>query len=144
MGRDGLYLANATVLLTHQIDAAFWHEWDLFGLPGGAPLFVLTNLPIVFAVLWGAQALARGRAGGVVMSWALVASGAIAIGLHGAFLASGHVAFRAPVSLGLLAATGVLSLAQASVLLLSCDARLSRPPNERSHGVRSETHAGRT
>ena len=144
MGRDGLYLANATVLITHQIDAAFWHEWDLFGLPGGAPLFVLTNLPIVFAVLWGAQALAHGRVGGIVMSWALVASGAIAIGLHGVFLASGHVAFRAPVSLGLLAATGVLSLAQASVLLLSRDVRLSRPPNERSHGVRSETRAGRT
>jgi hypothetical protein len=116
MGRDGLYLANATVLLTHQIDAAYWHEWELFGLPGGAPLFVLTNLPMVFLVLWGARALALGRVGGIVMSWALVASGAIAIGLHGYFLLSGYDAFRTPVSLGLLAATLVLSLAQAVAL----------------------------
>jgi hypothetical protein len=113
MGRDALYLANATVLLTHQIDAAYWHEWELFGLPGGAPLFVLTNLPMVFLVLWGARALALGRRAGLVMSWALVASGAIAIGLHGVFLLRGHDAFRAPVSLGLLAATLALSCAQA-------------------------------
>lgn len=117
MGRDGLYLANATVLLTHQIDAAYWHEWELFGLPGGAPLFVLTNLPTVFLVVWGAHALALGRTAGIVMSWALVASGAIAIALHGYFLLSGYDAFRAPVSLGLLGATLVISFAQALVLL---------------------------
>jgi len=123
MGRDGLYLANATVLITHQIDAAFWHEWELFGLPGGAPLFVLTNLPMMFAILWGAQALALGRIGGIVMSWALVGSGAVAIGLHGWFLLRGHDAFRAPVSLGLLAATGVISALQAAALLRSRTAR---------------------
>jgi hypothetical protein len=121
MGRDGLYLANATVLVTHQIDAAFWHEWELFGLPGGAPGYVLTNLPMMFAILWGARALALGRLGGVVMSWALVGSGAIAIVLHGWFLLQGHDAFRAPVSLGLLAATGVISALQA-VALLRADA----------------------
>jgi hypothetical protein len=112
MGRDGLYLANATVLLTHQIDAAYWHEWELFGLPGGAPLFVLTNLPMVFAVLWGARSLALGRLGGWMMSWALVASGAIAIILHGYFLLQGYEAFSTPVSLGLLGATLVLSVMQ--------------------------------
>ena len=63
MGRDGLYLANATVLITHQIDAAFWHEWELFGIPGGAPVYVLTNVPMMFAILWGARALALGRIG---------------------------------------------------------------------------------
>ena len=30
-----LFLLNATVLITHQIDAAFWHEWELFHIPGG-------------------------------------------------------------------------------------------------------------
>lgn len=25
-----LYLANATVLITHEIDSAYWHEWELF------------------------------------------------------------------------------------------------------------------
>ena len=130
MGRDGLYLANATVLLTHQIDAAYWHEWELFGLPGGAPLFVLTNVPMVFLVLWGARALALGRTAGIAMSWALVASGAVAIGLHGFFLLRGYDAFRAPVSLGLLAATLALSCAQA--LALATRSRESAAPSARS------------
>jgi uncharacterized protein DUF6713 len=33
-----LFLLNSTVLLTHQIDAAYWHEWNLFLLPGGNQL----------------------------------------------------------------------------------------------------------
>jgi hypothetical protein len=36
---ETLFFANAVVLLTHQIDAAFWHEWVLFGLPGGIQFF---------------------------------------------------------------------------------------------------------
>lgn len=25
---------NAALLVTHEIDAAYWKEWELFGLPG--------------------------------------------------------------------------------------------------------------
>ena len=125
--RDALYVANASVLLTHQIDAAYWHEWELFGLPGGAPFFVLTNVPMVFVVVWGAYALALNRTAGIVMSWALVASGLIAFGLHGFLLARGHAAFDAPVSLALLGATLVISVAQGIVL-----ATRSRGPEVRS------------
>lgn len=114
--RDGLYLANASVLLTHQIDAAYWHEWELFGLPGGAPLFVATNVPIVFLVVWGAWTLALGRRAGIVMSWVLASSGAIAVLLHALFLLRGQAPFRAPVSIALLAATLVISGAQAIAL----------------------------
>jgi hypothetical protein len=114
--RDALYLANASVLLTHQIDAAYWHEWELFGVPGGAPLFVVTNVPMVFLVVWGAHALALDRTAGIVMSWALMATGFIAFGLHALFLARGYPAFDAPVSLGLLGATLVISIVQAVAL----------------------------
>ena len=114
--RDALYLANASVLLTHQIDAAYWHEWELFGVPGGAPFFVLTNVPMVLVVVWGAYALALNRTAGIVMSWALVATGFIAFGLHSFFLARGHPEFDAPVSLALLGATLVISVAQGAVL----------------------------
>jgi hypothetical protein len=128
--RDALYVANASVLLTHQIDAAYWHEWELFGLPGGAPFFVLTNVPMVFVVVWGAYALALNRTAGIVMSWALVASGLIAFGLHSFFLARGYSAFDAPVSLALLGATLVISVAQGAVLVRrsrGSDARSVRP-----------------
>ena len=129
-GREALYLANASILLTHQIDAAYWHEWELFGLPGGAPLFVLSNVPMVFLVVWGAHALALGRTAGLVMSWALVVSGLIAFCLHTFFLVRGYAAFDAPVSLGLLGATLIISVAQGLALARrsrECGAPSARP-----------------
>lgn len=38
-----LFLLNSTVLFTHQIDAAYWHEWNLFHLPGGNQLNLILN-----------------------------------------------------------------------------------------------------
>jgi hypothetical protein len=34
-----LYLLNAALLFTHEIDSAFWKEWDLIGIPGGIKFF---------------------------------------------------------------------------------------------------------
>lgn len=115
---DGLYLANATILLTHQIDAAYWHEWTLFGMPGGVQLFLLLNLPILFLILHGTTALALGLGSGVVISWVVVCCGLFAFGFHSFHLLRGDEAFTLPVSLGLLAATLVLSVAQAASLLV--------------------------
>jgi hypothetical protein len=114
-----LYLLNAAVLITHEIDSAFWHEWELFGIPGGVQLFLGINLALVIVVLYGQQALALGSTSGVVLSWALVVGGLFAATIHGAFLLQGSQAFRNPVSLALLGATFVLSVAQAAVLVVA-------------------------
>ncbi|NJL40487.1 MAG: hypothetical protein HC840_17855 [Leptolyngbyaceae cyanobacterium RM2_2_4] len=113
-----LYLVNATILITHQIDAAYWHEWDLFRMPGGIQLNLLLNIPLVMLVLFGQQCLTQGRAAGFVFSWLLVAGGIIAVSIHSYFLLQGDDAFRLPVSLGLLASTFLLSLAQAIALFM--------------------------
>lgn len=118
---ETLFFANAVVLLAHQIDAAFWHEWVLFGLPGGIQFFLLLNLPIIALVLYGQRSLALGRPSDKTFSWALAASGLFAAVFHGVHLLSGEEAFRLPFSLTLLAATFVLSLAQALVLMLLKD-----------------------
>ena len=68
-----LYLLNAAVLITHEIDSAYWHEWELFGMPGGIQLFLVLNLLLVMLVLYGYQTLVQGRASGLVFSWLLVA-----------------------------------------------------------------------
>lgn len=114
-----LYLVNATVLITHQIDAAYWHEWDLFRIPGGIQLNLLLNIPLVMLVLFGQQCLTQGRTAGLVFAWLLVAGGLIAVSIHAYFLWQGDDAFRLPVSLGLLAATFLLSLVQAIALFMS-------------------------
>lgn len=114
-----LYLLNASALLTHEIDSAYWHEWNLFGLPGGIQLFVVLNMFLVMFVLYGLQALAQDRTSGIVFSWVLVAGGLFAGLMHGFFILSGDPAFRLPVSIFLLAATFVISLIQAAALLIA-------------------------
>jgi len=112
-----LYLLNAAVLITHEIDSAYWHEWKLFGIPGGIQVFLAINLLLVIVVLYGHQALAMGRSSGIIYSWLLVAGGLFAVGIHTYFLLKGSEAFRLPASLVLLLATLVFSLAQARALV---------------------------
>jgi hypothetical protein len=114
---EALFFANAVVLLAHQIDAAYWHEWTLFGLPGGIQFFVLLNLPIIALLLYGQRSLALGRASGKVLSWGLAAAGLFAVVFHGFHLLQGDEAFRLPFSLALLAATFMLSLSQVMCLV---------------------------
>lgn len=108
-----LYLANAAVLILHQIDAAYWHEWDLFGIPGGNQVNLILNLPIVILVLYGHQALAQGQAVGLRLYWLLVVTGLFTVSIHSYFLMQGSEAFWQPVSVAILTATLLLSLAQA-------------------------------
>jgi hypothetical protein len=112
-----LYLLNAAVLITHEIDSAYWHEWELFGIPGGIQVFLCINLVLVIVILYGHQALALNRASGFVLSWVLVAGGLFAFIIHSFFLLKGSEAFRLPASFALLIATFVLSLAQAAALI---------------------------
>jgi len=112
-----LYLLNAAVLITHEIDSAYWHEWVLFGVPGGIQVFLGFNLILVAVILYGHQALILNRASGLALSWMLVAGGLFAAIVHSYFLLRGGEEFRLPASLGLLAATFVLSLGQGAALL---------------------------
>jgi hypothetical protein len=114
---DWLYFINATVLLIHQVEAAYWHEWRLFHLPDSLTLFLLMNIPIVALVLYGVRALAENRAVGLKISWALVAAGLFAAIFHGVYLWQGDQAFTLAISSTLLAATALLSLAQCFCLL---------------------------
>lgn len=119
--RDGmherLYAANATVLLAHQVDAAYWHEWTMFGMSGGIQLFVLLNVPIILLVLAGVRALASGHPSGRALSLVLAGAGGFAAVFHGIHLVLGRGEFTLPVSLALLGATALLSPAQLWVAL---------------------------
>lgn len=117
-----LYPAVASLLVVHEIDSAFWREWDLFGLPGGEPGFLLVHLPLLAAVFWGHRQVVAGRRAGAWASLCLAAAGLLAPALHSAFLAAGRPEFRAAASLAVLGATGL-----ASLLLAVAAARALRP-----------------
>jgi len=107
-----LYLLNATLLICHEIDSAFWHEWRLFHLPGGIQLFVLLHLLLLPLVLYGYREVCRQGAKARLASAALACTGIFAALIHGAFIAMGDQAFTLPLSLGLLMATLFVSLLQ--------------------------------
>src|SRR5512133_1501827 len=118
-----LYPLTAALLIVHEIDSAYWREWELLGLPGGVEAFLLIHLPLALLVLWGqAEVAARSRAG-FWMSVAVGAAGILTAAIHFAFLLRGAVEFRTPGSLAVIGASALAGLA-----LLASTATASRLP----------------
>ena len=80
-----LALANAALLAVHQIDSAFWHEWDMFGLPGGNQLNLILNIPLVGLVIHAYGRVASDA--GAARRWQILiaALGFLTVGIHTAF-----------------------------------------------------------
>jgi uncharacterized membrane protein len=114
-----LYLANAVVLITHEIDSAYWHEWELFNLPGGIQLFLILHIGLVGLVLYGYRLVILWGRAAKLCSYVLASSGILAVLIHGIFLLMGAPQFRSHISLILLAATLFLALAQIVVVSTS-------------------------
>lgn len=112
-----LYLINGTLLITHEIDSAFWKEWELFRLPGGISLFLLIHIPMIFFVMLGLTWLFHQSPAGLIMSLILSAGGLFAFVVHTYHLRRGRPEFRTVVSVAILIATLITSLAQGMVTL---------------------------
>ena len=112
-----LYMTNATLLLVHEMDSAYWHEWELFRLPGGIAGFLVIHLPLVMVVFWGLVRLDRRSPAGLLMTLVLAAAGIFAFGVHMYFIRKGRPEFRTPVSIGILAAALAASLSSGGLAL---------------------------
>ena len=110
-----LYLVEASLLIAHEVDSAYWREWELFRLPGGAPLFVLVHVPLAMVVLVGLVLVREQRTPGLVMSGVVAAAGIGGCALHAAFLRHGRREFAVPASLAVLGAMLVCGLVQLGV-----------------------------
>lgn len=113
-----LFILNAVVLITHQIDAAFWREWEMFRIPGGNQTNLLLNLPIIALVLYALREVCRETANASRAQWLIVFLGYLTIAVHATFVSLGNEQFLQPMSIALLVATGVLSSAQIVMLWL--------------------------
>jgi hypothetical protein len=112
-----LYLVNAVTLTVHEIDSAYWKEWELFRLPGGLTGFLLLHFPLLSLVLYGLVLVDRGANAGHIFSLALSLAGIFAFSIHTYFLGQGREEFKTPASLAILWATLLLSLIQLGVTL---------------------------
>lgn len=107
-----LYIINATLLIVHEIDSAYWKEWDLFGIPGGIGLFLFLHVLLIPPILWGLVKVVLRSPSGLIFSIILGLVGIIAFCLHTYFLRQGRPEFRTPASISVLGATLVASLLQ--------------------------------
>jgi hypothetical protein len=107
---DRLYILTTTLLLAHQIDSAYWREWNLFGIPGGIQVFVLLNVLITLPFLAGLAAVARRARAGVGFALALALVGIATFSIHVWLALRGHSEFGLPASWVILCGTLLSSL----------------------------------
>lgn len=107
-----LYVGNIALLTTHQADAAYWHEWDVFGVPGGISFFLAFNFGAVALVAAGLVRVAEGAPSARRTAVLCAALGLVTVALHAVFLWLDRTAFWTPSSMGVLLGVVVLSIAQ--------------------------------
>ena len=110
-----LYLINATLLINHEIDSAYWKEWELFKLPGGITGFLLIHFVLLFVILYGLVLVARHSMAGLIVSVILCLGGIFAFSIHTYFLKKGRSEFDSPISKFILVAMLIVSVVQLSV-----------------------------
>lgn len=113
-----IYLINLALLITHEIDSAFWHEWELFHLPGGIQLFLLINLALIFLFLIGAEPVINKEKSGKTFSYLLAIIGILAFFIHLFFILNGNAKFLLPVSILILLLIFLTSVVQLILLNL--------------------------
>ncbi len=112
-----LYLSNSVLLINHEIDSAYWKEWELFKLPGGMTGFLLAHFPLLLFILYGLVLVSRSSLSGLIFSLILSLSGIFAFSIHTYFLKKGRNEFDKPISKFILMATLIVSIVQLAVTI---------------------------
>ncbi|MGD8353894.1 MAG: hypothetical protein PVJ01_06975 [Pseudomonadota bacterium] len=110
-----IYLINAVVLINHEIDSAYWKEWELFRLPGQITGFLLLHFPMLVFVLYGLVLVREGSRAGLWCSLILAGCGIFAWSVHTWFIKRGREEFTTWISRFILQCTVLLSLMQAVI-----------------------------
>jgi hypothetical protein len=113
-----LYLVNAVLLINHEIDSAYWKEWELFKLPGGITGFLIIHFPLLFLVLYGLIEVYKQSDTGLILSLVLGAAGIFAFCIHMFFIKKGREEFKIAISIFILVSTLIVSTAQGVVTIL--------------------------
>jgi hypothetical protein len=112
-----LYALNFGLLFTHEIDSAYWREWNLFGIPGGIQFFLLVNFALFIAAIFGYSQLLKLKQSGYWFSLLLAAAGVFSFTIHTFFIFMGHSEFTLLGSELLLGIILLVSIAQAILIV---------------------------
>ncbi len=126
-----LYATNVALLTTHQDDAAYWREWDVFGVPGGLPVFLAFNVGAVALVAAGLVRVAEGAPSARRAAALCATLGLFTVAVHAVFLWLDRTAFWEPASLIVLFGVLATSVAQLLGLPAAHGAPVSSPEPRR-------------
>ena len=107
-----LYVVVFTLLIVHEIDSAFWKEWQMLNLPGGIQLFNIIHIVVLPIFIIGYGALIKNIEKGLKFSLLLSILGTLAFVIHSIFIGIGYNQFKVPVSIFIIALMGILSVYQ--------------------------------
>ena len=107
-----IYITNSTLLIIHEIESAYWKEWELFRLPGKITGFLLLHFPIIFLILFGVLEIYAKTVIGYIISITVGLGGIFAFSIHTYFIRKGKDSFNLVISKIILVLTLFLSLIQ--------------------------------
>ena len=110
-----IYFLNAILLISHEIDSAYWHEWNLFKLPGEITGFLIIHFPLIAFILLGLVLVYEQIWWGLICSLVLGGGGVFAFFIHTYFINKGRKEFRTPISLFILISMFFVSLLQIGI-----------------------------
>jgi len=113
-----IYTVNLLFLIVHEMDSAYWKEWELFHLPGGLGGFLLLHFPLLLPALWGVVQVRELTRAGLIISLVVAGAGVFAFSIHTYFIRKGREEFTPAVSRFILFGTLLLSIAQAVLTIM--------------------------
>ena len=111
------YFWTMLFLILHQIDAAYWKEWEMFHVPGGVQGFLVFNLAAIALVLVGYRHVLLATPRAPVYAGVCAALGVGTCLIHAGFALAGMEQFHLPLSVA------IIVLCLASAVWLLCDVR---------------------
>ena len=112
-----LYSLNSLFLINHEIDSAYWKEWNLFGLKGGMNGFLAFNFVAVAFLIYGLIELVKQSFIGLIFSFLVGIIGIFTFSIHMFFLIKGRKEFKVFFSIFILFSILILSLIQIMISL---------------------------
>ena len=116
-----IYLINATILINHEIDSAYWQEWKLIdpNNKDGINAFLILHFPMILAILLGLVFIYENKLAGLIFSLILSSGGLFAFFFHFYHLRKGKPEFNSILSKGLIISTFVISIFQVILTIMT-------------------------
>jgi hypothetical protein len=99
---EQVYLLTMSLLIFHQIDAAYWKEWEMFYLPGGIQGFLLFNIVIIPIILVGYKRLITRSSHANLYSYLCAGLAILTFVIHTGFALLGSMQFDLPLSMAII------------------------------------------